>query len=59
MTDNLETPQSDPKKYESFDEMDLHDNLVRGIYAYGFEHPSKIQQLQLALVFPHPHRQHL
>jgi len=29
---------------ESFDDMGLHDNLLRGIYAYGFEKPSAIQQ---------------
>jgi translation initiation factor 4A len=29
---------------ESFDAMDLHDNLLRGIFAYGFEKPSAIQQ---------------
>mmetsp|Transcript_22107 Transcript_22107/g.37352 ORF Transcript_22107/g.37352 Transcript_22107/m.37352 type:complete len:414 (-) Transcript_22107:341-1582(-) len=29
---------------ESFDAMQLHDNLLRGIYAYGFEKPSAIQQ---------------
>eukprot|EP00250_Pteridium_aquilinum_P007886 c17513_g2_i1 orf=195-743(+) len=29
---------------ESFDEMGLHENLLRGIYAYGFEKPSAIQQ---------------
>jgi translation initiation factor 4A len=29
---------------ESFDEMGLHDMLLRGIYAYGFEKPSAIQQ---------------
>jgi len=28
----------------SFDDMQLKDNLLRGIYAYGFEKPSKIQQ---------------
>jgi len=28
----------------SFDDMNLRDNLLRGIYAYGFEKPSKIQQ---------------
>ena len=27
----------------SFDTLDLKDNLLRGIYSYGFEHPSKIQ----------------
>lgn len=29
---------------ESFDEMGLKDELLRGIYAYGFEKPSAIQQ---------------
>jgi translation initiation factor 4A len=29
---------------ESFDEMSLDDNLLRGIYAYGFEKPSAIQK---------------
>jgi len=29
---------------ESFDLMGLNDNLLRGIYAYGFEKPSAIQQ---------------
>jgi len=29
---------------ESFDDMSLHDSLLRGIYAYGFEKPSAIQQ---------------
>ncbi|WIA44046.1 hypothetical protein OEZ86_010415 [Tetradesmus obliquus] len=30
--------------FESFDQMGLHENLLRGIYAYGFEKPSAIQQ---------------
>jgi translation initiation factor 4A len=29
---------------ESFDEMNLREDLLRGIYAYGFEKPSAIQQ---------------
>jgi ATP-dependent RNA helicase len=29
---------------ESFDEMGLRENLIRGIYAYGFEKPSAVQQ---------------
>jgi translation initiation factor 4A len=29
---------------ESFDDMGLRDDLLRGIYAYGFEKPSAIQQ---------------
>eukprot|EP00210_Caulerpa_lentillifera_P004956 g4730.t1 len=32
------------ESYQSFDEMDLNEGLLRGIYAYGFEKPSAIQQ---------------
>ncbi len=35
------------KVYETFDEMGLSDPLTRGIYNYGFELPSKIQQLAI------------
>lgn len=30
--------------YDKFDEMNLKEELLRGIYAYGFEKPSTIQQ---------------
>ena len=30
--------------YENFDDMNLKEELLRGIYAYGFEKPSAIQQ---------------
>lgn len=30
--------------YTSFDDLDLKDNLLRGIFSYGFEKPSSIQQ---------------
>lgn len=30
--------------YKDFDEMNLHDDLLRGIYSWGFDHPSGIQQ---------------
>ena len=30
--------------YESFDNMSLHDSLLKGIYTYGFEVPSNIQK---------------
>lgn len=37
-------PESpDLKIYDSFDMMELPENLLRGIYAYGFERPSQIQ----------------
>ena len=32
------------KVVESFDHMNLKEDLLRGIYAYGFEKPSAIQQ---------------
>ncbi|KAJ0076182.1 hypothetical protein Patl1_33563 [Pistacia atlantica] len=32
------------ESYDSFDAMGLQENLLRGIYAYGFEKPSAIQQ---------------
>jgi translation initiation factor 4A len=32
------------KNYNNFDEMELKENLLRGIYSYGFEKPSLIQQ---------------
>lgn len=32
------------KVYPTFDEMNIDEPLLRGIYAYGFEHPSAIQQ---------------
>jgi translation initiation factor 4A len=31
-------------EYKEFDDMKLKQELLRGIYAYGFEKPSKIQQ---------------
>lgn len=32
------------KRYNNFDDMELKENLLRGIYSYGFEKPSVIQQ---------------
>ncbi len=34
----------DIQEYAEFDDMDLADDLLRGIYAYGFEKPSPIQK---------------
>lgn len=33
------------KPIETFEELDLKDDLLRGIYSYGFDKPSAIQQL--------------
>jgi translation initiation factor 4A len=34
----------DDREVKEFDDMELKEELLRGIYAYGFEKPSKIQQ---------------
>jgi translation initiation factor 4A len=45
VVDGMEIKTSaDVVVYESFDAMGLRDELLRGIYAYGFEKPSAIQQ---------------
>ena len=48
-TANPEAPNKDngdgePTAYTTFDEMGLQEGLLRGIYAYGYEKPSAIQQ---------------
>lgn len=35
---------------ENFEEMNLKENLLRGIYGYGFEKPSKIQQCTIPVI---------
>jgi len=54
MSTASDTPPNDALKlYETFDEMNLNDTLVRGIYSYGFEQPSKIQQLSIVPMSHH------
>lgn len=53
MTDNSATIQDKLKMHETFDEMGLSDELTRGIYSYGFENPSKIQQLAIVPMSKH------
>jgi translation initiation factor 4A len=48
MNDTIfETDDDKIEKITSFDNMDLPEQLLRGIYAYGFEHPSTIQQMSI------------
>ena len=35
---------ADVKVYNSFDDMDLSEDLLQGVYSYGFEKPSEIQK---------------
>jgi len=41
---NVETSDDTYGTVDSFDDLELKDNLLRGVYAYGFEKPSAIQQ---------------
>ena len=44
MDENIETNSSEIKSYETFDSMNINENILRGIYSYGFELPSVIQK---------------
>ena len=44
MSIKIDQKKRDEMSAESFDEMGLKENLLRGIYCYGFEKPSYIQQ---------------
>jgi translation initiation factor 4A len=35
------------QKFESFDEMNLNEDILRGIYGYGFDKPSAIQKIAI------------
>ena len=49
----VELTETPLKTYESFDEMELPDELARGIYAYGFEKPSSIQSIAIVPMKEH------
>lgn len=42
-----QVPQDKLTVYESFDDMDLRDSILRGIYSIGFEEPSPIQKVAI------------
>lgn len=44
-------PETELKEYMTFDEMELPSDLLRGIYAYGFEKPSPIQTKAIKPIF--------
>merc|ERR1712107_847948 len=35
------------KTFESFDEMNLEKDIIRGVYSYGFEKPSPVQKIAI------------
>ena len=44
MCDSIVYGMTEVVEYEKFDDMELPEDLLRGIYAYGFERPSAIQK---------------
>jgi len=42
--------KAEPSRVTSFDEMGLKESLLKGIYQFGFETPSPVQQLSIASV---------
>jgi len=46
LQDNIESPEE--KTIESWDELNIPEELLRGIYSYGFEKPSEIQKKSIA-----------
>ena len=53
LSDMLPNLTPAPTLYESFDCMNLHQELIRGVYSYGFESPSRIQQLAIVPMKEH------
>lgn len=49
----VELTETPLKTYENFDEMELPDELARGVYAYGFEKPSSIQSIAIVPMKEH------
>lgn len=49
MTDSTDE-NKDIESYETFDSMNLDDNILRGIYSYGFEYPSEVQKKGIVAV---------
>ena len=41
---DIDEDKNEIKNYESFEDLELKENLLRGIYAMGYEKPSSIQQ---------------
>ncbi len=50
MTEFENNEDNNIEVYETFDSMNLKDNILRGIYAYGFEYPSEVQKKGIVAV---------
>ena len=43
-TDNQENNNDFYQEIESFEELEISPNIIKGIFSYGFERPSPIQR---------------
>ncbi|WWD19833.1 ATP-dependent RNA helicase DBP5 [Kwoniella shandongensis] len=49
-------PNSPLYSVQTFEQLNLHEDLMKGIYAVGFKKPSKIQEVALPLLLSNPPR---
>ena len=49
-----QNPQSPLFSVKSFEELNLHPKLLKGVYALGFNNPSKIQETALPTLLADP-----
>ena len=48
---NKEDNNSNYNEFNSWDELEIKNSLLRGIYSYGFENPSPIQKRLFFLLY--------
>ncbi|ORY85304.1 ATP-dependent RNA helicase DBP5 [Leucosporidium creatinivorum] len=56
LADQQQDPNSPLFSAKSFDDLNLHPNLLKGVYKMGFQKPSKIQERALPLLLQNPPR---
>ncbi|KAG8905943.1 RNA helicase required for poly(A+) mRNA export [Tulasnella sp. 403] len=56
LADQQADPNSPLYSIKSFEDLGLHDNLLKGLYQMGFQKPSKIQERALPLLLQDPPR---
>lgn len=56
LADQQADPNSPLYSAKSFEDLNLHPNLLKGVYKMGFHKPSKIQEKALPLLLQNPLR---
>ncbi|GAA5896963.1 ATP-dependent RNA helicase DBP5 [Sporobolomyces salmoneus] len=56
LADQQQDPNSPLFSAKSFEDLNLHPNLLKGVYKMGFQKPSKIQERALPLLLQNPPR---